>query len=164
MSLSLENFLIQTLLKMSPFVIYRREFKDKKSIKTSPLPPPCWLNWNLWSFSKCQTSLSINPNLKCTFPTIAKLSLRKLVFGPKLPFGLNQISVPEVFNTLIFCIFVYTPLPLTGHFNWNFAVTFTKDHGWLHTYCNFCFTSVILFVSHLWTFHFVQKVATSQGL
>ena len=113
MSLSLENFLIQTPLKMSPFVIYRREFKDKKSIKTSPLPPPCWLNWNLWSFSKCQTSLSINPNLKCTFPTIAKLSLRKLVFGPKLPFGLNQISVPEVFNTLIFCIFVYTPLPLT---------------------------------------------------
>ena len=118
---------------------FMAEFRDKKSIKTSPHTAPL-IELKFMKLFKMSKEFVYKSSFRSK--DLWKIFCLPIFSILKFPPALHRISVRKVFNTvhiLHFC--EHTAVPLTQLFNWNFPVTFTKRSE-LHTYCIHHFVSI----------------------
>ena len=109
---------------------FMAEFRDKKSIKTSPHTAPL-IELKFMKLFKMSKEFVYKSSFRSK--DLWKIFCLPIFSILKFPPALHRISVRKVFNTvhiLHFC--EHTAVPLTQLFNWNFAVTFTKDRSCIH--------------------------------
>ena len=102
----------------------------KKSIKTSPHTAPL-IELKFMKLFKMSKEFIYKSSFRSK--DLWKIFCLPIFSILKFPPALHRISVRKVFNTvhiLHFC--EHTAVPLTQLFNWNFAVTFTKDRSCIH--------------------------------